>query len=110
MPGDEDDILEEKNKFVKETDNIWIIDGLCSIDEFREFFKIENELPHEEDAYYKTVGGFVTYLFGYIPDTNDETTFKNLTFKVISQDNHRIEKVKMTIKEIPKEKTDDKQQ
>lgn len=110
MPGDENDILEEKNKFVKETDTTWIIDGLCSIDEFREFFKIENELPHEEDAYYKTVGGFVTYLFGYIPDTNDETTFKNLTFKVISQDNHRIEKVKMTIKEIPKEKTDDKQQ
>lgn len=106
MPGDEEDILEEKNKFVKEDENTWHIDGLCSIDEFRAYFKMDEELPHEEDSYYKTVGGFITYLFGYIPNVGEEITFENLIFTVESRENHRIEKVKMKIKEKNKEQLD----
>lgn len=109
MPGDEEDILEEKNKFVKESENVYLIDGLCSIDEFRAYFKMEEELPHEEDSYYKTVGGFVTYLFGYIPQVNDEIKYENLTFKVELRDKHRIEKVKMIIEKREEIKNVDEQ-
>lgn len=35
MPGDKQDIIDEKNKFIRRSENSWLVEGLCSIDEFR---------------------------------------------------------------------------
>lgn len=56
MPGDKQDIIDEKNKFIRRSENSWLVEGLCSIDEFREYFHIEEELPGEAEDYYKTLG------------------------------------------------------
>lgn len=56
MPGDKEDILEEQNKFIRRSENSWLVEGLCSIDDFREYFHMEDELPGEAEGYYKTLG------------------------------------------------------
>ncbi len=96
MPGDEEDILEEQNKFIRRTENSWLVEGLCTIDEFREYFRLEEELPGEAEDDYKTLAGFITYLFGYIPKETEKIKYGDFTFEVIDCDNRRIDKVLVT--------------
>lgn len=104
MPGDKEDILEEQNKFIRRTENSWLVEGLCSIDEFREYFHIEDELPGEAEGYYKTLGGFITYLLGYIPKETEKAAYEKFTFEVMDCDNRRIDKVLVIVGKEGKEK------
>ena len=96
MPGDKEDMLEEQNKFIRRSENSWLVEGLCSIDDFREYFQIEDELPGEAEGYYKTLGGFITYLLGYIPKETEKAVYGPFTFEVVDCDNHRVDKVLVT--------------
>lgn len=96
MPGDKEDILEEQNKFIKCTENSWLVEGLCTIDEFREYFHIEEELPGEAEDDYKTLGGFITYLFGYLPKETEKISFGRFTFEIVDCDYRRIDKILVT--------------
>ena len=96
MPGNQEDVAEEKNKIVPYAEGTWLVEGLCTIDDFRNYFSIEEELPGEAKDYYKTVGGFVTYRFGYIPKETEKTSFGEFIFEVIDCDNRRIDKVLVT--------------
>ena len=96
MPGDKEDMLEAQNKFIRRTENSCQWEGLCTIDEFREYFHIEEELPGEAEDDYKTLGGFITYLFGYIPKETEKISFGRFTFEVMDCDNRRVDKVLVT--------------
>lgn len=96
MPGDREDMLEEQNKFIRRSENSWLVEGLCSIDDFREYFHMEEELPGEAEGYYKTLGGFITYLLGYIPKETEKAVYGPFTFEVMDCDNHRMDKVLVT--------------
>jgi putative hemolysin len=96
MPGDREDMLEEQNKFIRRSENSWLVEGLCSIDDFREYFHMEEELPGEAEGYYKTLGGFITYLLGYIPKETEKAVYGPFTFEVVDCDNHRVDKVLVT--------------
>lgn len=93
MPGDAEDLLEEKNRFIHRPDGSWLVEGLCSIDDFRQHFHIEDEWPGEAEDYYKTLGGFVVYLFGYIPKEGESIDFERFHFEILDCDNRRIDKV-----------------
>lgn len=96
MPGDIEDILEEQNKFIPRSDHSWLVEGLCTIDEFRAYFHIEEELPGEAEDYYKTLAGFITYLLGYIPKETEKARYGRFIFEVVDCDNRRIDKVLVT--------------
>lgn len=96
LPGDAEDVEEEKNKILRRGEHSWLIEGLCTIDDFRKAFHIKDELPGEAEDYYKTLAGFVTYLFGYIPEEAEEITYEDFTFEVVDCDNHRIDKILVT--------------
>ncbi len=96
MPGDAEDMKEEQNRFIRRPDNSWLVEGLCSIDDFREHFHIEEELPGEAEDYYKTLGGFITYLFGYIPKEAETVEYDRFRFEILDCDNRRIDKVLVT--------------
>ena len=53
-------------------------------------------LPGEKEAYYKTLGGFLTYLLGYIPKETEKVTYGRFTFEIVDCDNRRIDKVLVT--------------
>ncbi len=97
MPGNKEDIQEEQNRCIQRTENSWLVEGLFPIEEFKNFFQIKNSLPGEDDGYYKTLGGFVVYLFGYLPHETELTQYNGITFKVVDCDHRRIDKVLVTV-------------
>lgn len=101
MPAGEEEKKEEENRIIKRDDNMWLVDGLINIDELKEYFNIEEELPGEDDDLYKTLGGFVTYLIGRIPKETNRCEWKEYTFEVMDMDNTRVDKVMITFHPMP---------
>lgn len=106
LPSGEEEIKEEENRILHRSENTWLVDGLLNIDEFKTFFAITKTLPGEEEDLYKTMGGFLTYLFGRIPKETDTYVWDAYTFEIIDMDNVRIDKIMVTY-EPPQEETED---
>lgn len=88
--------LDEK-EIIKRDNRSWLVDGLISIDEFKEYFQIK-KLPDEKLGGYHTLGGFVMSRLGRIPNTSDKIAFEDYTFEIVDMDGNRIDKILMTKK------------
>ncbi|MBR1806037.1 MAG: HlyC/CorC family transporter, partial [Selenomonadaceae bacterium] len=86
---------EPEQKFTRNKDNSWTVDGLCDIDEFKERFNID-ELPDEERDHFQTMGGFLTSQFGYIPKVGEMRDWNGFRFKVAEMNGVRIGKILIT--------------
>lgn len=75
---------------VRREDGSWLVDGLLPVDEFKPRFQIK-ALP-EEDAY-QTVGGFVVYMLGDLPEEGNQFTWEQLRFEIVDMDGLRVDKV-----------------
>ena len=98
MPSGEEEKKEEENRIVQREDGTYLVDGLISIEELKEYFEVDELLPGEEDDLYKTLGGFVTYLIGRIPKEANRCHYGALQFEVMDMDNTRVDKVMVTRK------------
>ena len=107
MPSGEEERQEEENRIVEREDGTWLVDGLLDVDEFKEFFHIDKELPREEDDLYKTLGGLMNLLFGRIPREGDKTTWDGYTFEIMDMDNTRIDKILVSYVEPVVEQTEE---
>ena len=97
--GDTNNINEpEPVQITARDDNSWNIEGLCSIDDFKEKFDID-ELPDEDQDHYQTMGGFVTALFGYIPKKGEMVRWENFAFEIARLDRYRIDKIICTVED-----------
>nr|WP_269140304.1 transporter associated domain-containing protein [Pectinatus sottacetonis] len=85
----------ESVQIIQRDESSWYIDGLYPIDDFKEKFDITS-LPGEERGHYKTIGGFLTSYFGYIPKTAEYKILHNLRFEVVDMDRTRIDKILVT--------------
>ena len=99
MPGDAEDLREEQNRFIQRADGSWLVEGLCSIVDFRKHFHVEEELPGEAEDYYKTLAGFIVYQLGYIPKEAETVDFDRFHFEVVDCDNRRIDKMLVTVRQ-----------
>ena len=93
--GLKDAELPKERQFLKQQDNSWVVDGLCEIDEFKRQFNFET-LPDEERDHFKTMGGFVTSQFGYIPKVGESKIWNDLKFEVMEMDRARVAKILIT--------------
>jgi putative hemolysin len=106
------DILEEIVGDVEETephiterdDGSWLIDGLLSVDDFKEQFLLD-ELPGEHDRF-ATVGGFVMSEIGDVPKVGDSFDWQNLHIEVVDMDGNRVDKV-LIVQHEPEEEDED---
>ena len=98
MPSGEEEKKEEENRIVQREDGTYLVDGLISIEELKEYFEVDELLPGEEEDLYKTLGGFVTYLIGRIPKEANRCHYGPLQFEVMDMDNTRVDKVMVTRK------------
>jgi putative hemolysin len=76
-------------------DGSWLIDGLLSIDKFKEVFHID-AMPQEDMGLYHTIAGFMLFHFNKIPSTGDHFEWAGLQFEVVDMDGNRIDKVLVT--------------
>lgn len=82
----------ETPQMTQREDGSWLMDGIVSIEDFKEVFDLE-ELPAEEEGNYHTLGGFIITHLGKIPTAADRFEWKNLVFEVVDMDGNRIDKV-----------------
>jgi len=75
----------------------WLLDGKMPIDEFKEIFDFE-ELPQEEKAHYRTLGGLCMTLLGAIPKQGDVVLLEPYRLEIIRVHRRRVEKVLLTHK------------
>jgi putative hemolysin len=73
-------------------DGSWWLDGLLSIDEFKELLHIP-ELPGESRGVYETLGGFVMWSLGRIPAEGDTLWWDDVHFEVTDMDGLRVGRV-----------------
>jgi len=74
-------------------DGSWLLDGMLPVDDFKEIFNLR-ELPEEGD--YETLGGFVMFSLGRIPETTDRFEWNGMQFEVMDMDARRVDKVLVT--------------
>jgi putative hemolysin len=74
-------------------DGSWLLDGMLTVDDFKEIFNLRG-LPDEEN--YETLGGFVMYSLGRIPQAADNFEWNGLRFEVMDMDARRVDKVLVT--------------
>jgi putative hemolysin len=109
MPSGEKEKKENDNRIVQRGPNEWLMEGLLTIEEFKDFFDLEGDLPGEEDDLYKTLAGFVTYGVGRIPKETDTYVWNEFTFEVMDMDNLRVDKILVTRQEAENKAEEDEE-
>lgn len=74
-------------------DGSWLLDGMLSIDDFKEIFNLRT-MPHESE--YETLSGFMMTTLGRVPQPADHFEWNTLTFEVMDMDGNRVDKVLVT--------------
>lgn len=74
-------------------DGSWLLDGMLPVDDFKEIFNLR-DLPEEEN--YETLGGFIMFSLGRIPQSADRFEWNGLRFEVMDMDARRVDKVLVT--------------
>ena len=92
----------EPMQIIQRDDTSWFIDGMCSIDDFKEKFDID-QLPDEEEDHFQTMGGFVTSQFGYLPAEQESVEWDEFSFKVLKMDRYRLDRILCTKIKKPEE-------
>jgi putative hemolysin len=82
----------EEDEIITREDGSWLIDGMLSVDELKEFLNLD-ELPDEKLADYQTLGGFIMTMLGRIPAPADHFSWENFVFEVVDMDGFRVDKV-----------------
>ena len=91
-----DEVVEYYKKI---NDNTYLVKGDLEIEDFFEFFKIENNDEYE----FNTTSAWVIDMFDKIPSINDKFDYKNLTIIVTDSDEKKVNEIKVIINEEEKE-------
>lgn len=79
-------------KAVQRRDGSWLLDGMLSVDDFKELFDIE-DLPGEKKDSFQTLGGFLFTQMGRVPSVSETFEWNALRFEIVDMDGKRIDKV-----------------
>lgn len=85
----------EEKSIIKRNDGSYLVDGLVSIDEFKEYFKIK-KLQGEKSGDFLTIGGFVMNMIERIPASGDVFESENIRYEVVDMDENRVDKILVT--------------
>jgi putative hemolysin len=79
-------------KATQRKDGSWLLDGMISVDEFKELFDL-SDLPGEKKESFQTLGGFLFTQMGRVPSASDTFEWNGLRFEIVDMDRKRIDKV-----------------
>lgn len=92
----QDEFDEEEESDIKEIEpNRYIANSMMRLDEFAEFFNIDEKEIDDEDI--DTIGGLVVKLLGRLAQVDDKASFNNLDFIVKEVDGARITKLEIVV-------------
>lgn len=82
----------EEEAIMKRSETSWFVDGLTSLEEFKEYFRIA-KLPGEKTGDFHTVGGFVMSKLDRVPVSGDVFEWSKFRFEVVDMDGNRVDKI-----------------
>ena len=98
------DIFDEKDEieyeYEEKGDGIYIVDGDLNIYDLFELVDLNDK---DFDSEYTTVGGWITEMLERFPEPGDEFDYKNLHIEVLSVDDVRVEKARVTVNKVEEE-------
>jgi len=86
----QDEFDNESEAVVRVSENEWICDARMNLESVND--EIGGEIPTDD---FDTLGGFVFDLFGKIPNKQEKTVWKNLSFVIQSVEGQKIKFVKI---------------
>jgi len=92
----EDEYDTEPPPIIELSTNVFMVEGTVTIADLNE--EIDLGIP---DLEFETVGGLIYDLVGSLPEKGQVIDYRNLTFMVHRVEGQRIEKVKITVKDLP---------
>jgi putative hemolysin len=86
---------DDEYSIVQREDGSWLIDGMVTLDEFREFFDLDHDelLPGEDTGNIHTLGGVMMYRLGRVPVVADLLEWDGFVFEVMDMDKTRVDKI-----------------
>ena len=87
--------LDNEPQATQRQDGSWLLDGMLSIEDFKEIFNLRH-MPDEDE--YETLGGFVMLHLGRVPEAADHFDWNGLAFEVMDMDGKRVDKVLVMLK------------
>jgi putative hemolysin len=90
LPSDGED--EDEPEAVLREDGSWLVDGMLSVEKFKQIFAVEH-LPDEAAGNFHTIGGFVMVQLGHVPRAADHFNWDGFRFEVMDMDKNRVDKV-----------------
>ena len=85
--GHEDDM-----EIVEREDGSWLVDGMLSVDEFQDYFRVP-DLPARDELDYQTVGGMIMAILERVPAVGSHVRVDGLRLEVVDMDGRRVDKV-----------------
>lgn len=88
----QDEYDNEDEEISQISQNVFIIDGITSLDDIRKLFDIE----FCDDDDYDTIGGYIIDKLGHIPSENENpvVTVSDINFTVLNMEDRRISKIR----------------
>ncbi|MEX6691118.1 hemolysin family protein [Danxiaibacter flavus] len=100
---DQDDYV-----IVKRDDGSYLVDAQIPFYDFLSHFE-KTEWMHEGEHEFDTLAGFILHELERIPVTGDKLEWRGFTFEIVDMDNHRIDKLLVTLKSKKAEKGEDEE-
>lgn len=83
----------EQPEAKKRDDGSWLVDATLPTTDLKTMLSYTGDLPHEQEADFQTLGGFVMTHFGRIPAAGDYFDWAGWRFEVMDMDKRRVDKV-----------------
>ena len=75
---------------------IYIVDPIVSLSDLNDELAL-NLKPESPDIQIDTLGGFILFIHGKVPEKGDVIRFKDYTFEVMEMDGQKMQKVRLTL-------------
>jgi len=85
-------------------DGTWLVDAELPVEDLKKLLKLEQSLPREGEAEFKTIGGFMLSQFGRVPKETEYFEWSGWRFEVVDMDRLRIDKILVSRSPAPEPK------
>jgi CBS domain containing-hemolysin-like protein len=89
---DEDEV--ETHKIRKLEEGVYAVDPVISLSDLKEEIGVDLR-PEDDEVHLDTLGGFILYVHGRVPQQGDVVRHKEFSFEITEMDGNKIERVKL---------------
>ncbi|WP_449397739.1 hemolysin family protein [Chryseobacterium wanjuense] len=94
LVGNIPDGFDEERVIIKRDENSWLIDGKCSIYDFKKYFNID--IDEQIERNFVSVAGLFIHGTDRVPKTGDTLKIANIKLEIIDKDRNKVDKILVT--------------